>query len=182
MAADVSSFTYFAPILVFLIVFAIMIALLHKTKLVGENMYIQVFLSFVIATIFITASSARQLVLNVVPWFAVLLIALFLIMGLVGFIGGKSTENMVGSTVGWVFIVLLIIVFLVSGVKVFSNSLGPYLPDATYEEVENANPNLVNFFSWLYSPRVKGFLLLIAVAAVVTWVLVKTGGVNPKSK
>src|SRR3989344_5680808 len=180
MAADVSSFVYFAPILAFLVVFAIMIALLHKTKLVGTNMYLQIFLSFVIATIFITASSIRQLVLNVVPWFALLLIALFLIMALVGFV--SKADETIGKGIGWVFVVLLILIFLISGIKVFSNSVSPYLPDATYEEVSEADPTLVNFFSWLYSPRVKGFILLIVIAAVVTWVLVKTGGAVPGKK
>lgn len=181
MAADVSSFVYFAPIMVFLVVFVIMVALLHKTKLVGENMYVHIFLAFVIATIFITASSIKQLVLNVIPWFAVLLIALFLIMALVGFIGGKA-DSIVGKTTGWVFVVLLIIVFLVSGVKVFSSSISPYLPTASSSQVSNGNPTLVYFFSWLYSPQVKGFFLLIAVAVFVTWFLWKTGGITPAGK
>ena len=111
MAADVSSFVYFAPVLVFLVVFAIMVALLHKTKLLGENMYLQIFFSFVIATIFITASSVKQLVLNVIPWFAVLLIALFLIMALLGFMGKTDIGKSRGLS--WVFIILLILVFLV---------------------------------------------------------------------
>ncbi len=180
MVADVSSFVYFAPVLVFLVVFAIMVALLHKTKLIGENMYLQIFFSFVIATIFITASSVKQLVLNVIPWFAVLLIALFLIMALVGFMG--KTDAMIGKGIGWVFIILLILIFLVSGIKVFSKSISPYLPDATYDEVSGADPTLVHFFSWLYSPRVKGFFLLIGVAVFVTWFLWKTGGISPTGK
>ncbi len=180
MATDVSSFVYFAPIMVFLVVFVIMVALLHKTKLVGENMYIHIFLAFVIATIFITASSIKQLVLNVIPWFAVLLIALFLIMALVGFMG--KTDVIINKGMGWVFVVLLIIIFLVSGIKVFSNSVSPYLPTATNYEVSNGNPTLVYFFSWLYSPQVKGFFLLIAVAIFVTWFLWKTGGITPTGK
>lgn len=178
MAADVSSFVYFAPILAFLAVFGIMIAVLHKTKLLGDKIPVNIFVSFVIASIFITAGSVRQLVLNVIPWFAVLLIALFLIMTLVGFMG--KTEAVVGKGMGWVFVVLLIIIFLVSGIKVFSNSLAPYLPDATYGDVSYGNPTLINFFSWLYSPRVKGFILLIGVAALVTWILVRKGGLADK--
>jgi len=180
MAADVSSFVYFAPVLVFLVVFAIMVALLHKTKLIGENMYMNIFLSFVIATIFITASSVKQLVLNVIPWFAVLLIALFLIMALVGFMG--KTDAIMGKTMGWVFVVILILIFLISGIKVFSNSVSPYLPTATNSQISNGNPTLVYFFSWLYSPQVKGFFLLIGVAIFVTWFLWKTGGISPAEK
>ena len=178
MAADVSAFVYFAPILAFLAVFAIMLAVLHKTKLIGENMYVQVFFSFLIATIFVTLSSVRQLVLYVIPWFAVLLIALFLIMLIIHFIGKNDT--MIGKGFGWVFVILLIIIFLVSGIKVFSGTLGPYLPSATYEDVQNADPTLVGVFEWLYSPPVVGFILIAVVAAIVTWVLVRTGGMGGK--
>jgi|SRR3989338_457026 len=176
MVADLSSFVYFAPVLAFLVVFGIMIALLHKTKLLGDSLAINIFISFVIASIFISVSGVRSLVLNVIPWFAVLLIALFLIMVLVGFMGKASSEAVIGKGMAWVFVVLLIIIFLVSGIKVFSSTLAPYLPSATYGDVVDGDPNLVYFFSWLYSPRVKGFFLLIGVAALVTWILVKKGG------
>lgn len=176
MAADVSAFVYFLPILAFLIVFAIMLAVLNKTKLLGDNIYIQLFFSFVIATIFVTATSVRQLVLNVVPWFAVLLIALFLLMALIGFMG--KTDAMVGKGVGWIFVILLLISFLVSGVKVFSGTIGPYLPGSP--TLGTGNPTLTNLFEWLYSPQVGGAFLLIIVAALVSWVLVKTGGMKGK--
>jgi hypothetical protein len=140
---------------------------------------VNIFVSFVVAAIFITASSAADVVLNVVPWFAVLLIALFMIMALVAFIG-KSAEGMIGKGVGWVFIVLLILVFIISGIKVFSNSLAPYWPGATYGDVSQGDPNLVGFFAWLYSPAVKGFFLLVGVAAFVTWLLVRKGGLDGK--
>lgn len=174
MAVDVSGIAYFAPILAFLVVFGIMVALLHKTKLLGDSLAVNIFLSFVIASIFITASSVRQLVLNVVPWFAVLLIALFLIMAIVGFIGNK--DFVVGKGMGRFFVVLLIAIFVIAGVKVFSSSFAPYLPTATYDDVSQGDPALVGFFSWLYSPRVAGFFLLLGVAALVTWMLVRTWG------
>ncbi len=178
MAADLSSFVYFGPVLVFLAVFAIMFAVLHKTKLIGENKAAQIFISFVFSTIFVTASSAGEVLLNVIPWFAVLIIALFLIMLIVGFMG--KTEAIIGKGIGWVFVVLLIIIFLISGIKVFSHSISPYWPGATYAEVEQGDPNLVGFFAWLYSPRVKGFFLLIGVAAIATWVLVRKWGGDKK--
>ena len=176
MAADVSAFVYFLPILAFLIVFAIMLAVLNKTKLLGENIYVQLFFSFVIATIFVTATSVRQLVLNVLPWFAVLIIALFLLMVLIGFIG--KTDFTVGKGAGWVFVILLIIIFLVSGIKVFSGTIGPYIPGSP--TAGTGDPTLTNFFGWLYSPQVAGAFLLIIVAALVSWVLVKTGGMKGK--
>ncbi len=174
MAADVSAFVYFAPILAFLIVFAIMLAILHKTKLIGENIYVQLFFSFVIATVFVTATSVRQLVLNVIPWFAVLIIALFLMMVLIGFMG--KTDTMIGKGFAWIFVILLIITFLVSGIKVFSSTVGPYIPGSP--TAGTGDPTLTNFFDWLYSPQVAGAILLIIVAALVSWVLVKSGGMK----
>ncbi len=178
MAADVSSFVYFSPVLVFLAVFAIMTALLHKTKLLNDRLPLNIFVSFVIATIFISASSATKLLLNVIPWFAVLIIALFLIMLLVANI--KGGDAMVSKGIGWVFVILLIIVFLVSGIKVFAHTLAPYWPSATYDDVSQGDPQLVNFFAWLYSPKVKGFFLLIGTAALVTWFLMKYSGMAGK--
>ena len=102
-------------------------------------------------------------------------------MALVGFMG-DSGKSIVSKSMGWVFVVILILIFLVSGIKVFSNSVSPYLPTATSSQVSNGNPTLVYFFSWLYSPQVKGFFLLIGVAIFVTWFLWKTGGITPAKK
>ncbi len=168
MAADVSAFVYFLPIFAFLIVFAIVYAALSKIKFIDESKFVQLFFSFVVATIFVTASSARQVVLNVIPWFAVLVVAILLLMALLGFIG-KS--DIIGKGIGWVFVVLLIIIFLISGVKVFSSTISPYLPGASTNN--NANPNLLNFFDWLYSAQVSGAFLLILSAVFVSWILTK---------
>jgi hypothetical protein len=168
--ADVSSITYFAPILAFLIVFVIMYALLRKTQILGEERFTHLFIAFLIATVFVTAASVRQIVLNVVPWFAVLVIALFFILVLAGFIG--KPEEIIGKRVGWIFVIVLILIFLISGIKVFSSSLGSYLPGPYYGA--GGDQQILFFLDWLYSPRIVGAALLLGVAAVVSWVLVKS--------
>jgi len=169
MPADVSAITYFAPILSFLIVFVLMFALLAKTKILGDEKFIQLFVSFIIATVFVTAASVRQLVLDVIPWFAVFIVALFFILLLAGFIG---KGDMIGKGVGWIFIVLIIIVFIISGIKLFSTTFTSYLPGPTYGS--GGNSNILYFTDWIYSSRVLGAALLLGVAAIVSWVLVKT--------
>jgi hypothetical protein len=166
--ADVSAFVYFLPIFAFLIVFSIVFAVLNRYKIIGENMFFQLFFSFVVATIFVTASSARQVVLNVIPWFAVLIVAMLLLLFLVSFIG--KADIVASKGVAWIFIILLIIVFFIAGIKVFASTLGPYLPGSTSNE---GNPTLINFFDWLYSPRVAGAFLLILAAVFVSWILVR---------
>ena len=169
MPADVSAIAYFAPILSFLMVFVLMFALLAKTKILGEEKFIQLFISFLIATIFITAASVRQLVLDVVPWFAVFTIALFFILVLAGFIG---KGDLVGKGVGWFFILLVIALFVISGIKLFATTFASYLPGPTYGS--GGNTNIIYFTDWIYSSRVLGAALLLGVAAIVSWILVKT--------
>jgi len=169
MFADVSAITYFAPILSFLMVFVLMFALLAKTKILGEEKFIQLFISFLIATIFITAASVRQLVLDVIPWFAVFVVALFCILALAGFIG---KGDLIGKGVGWVFIILVIALFVISGVKIFSIAFTPYLPGPSYGT--GGNSDILYFTDFIYSARFLGAALLLGVAALVSWVLVKT--------
>ncbi len=169
MPADVSAITYFAPILSFLIVFVLVFALLAKTKLLGEEKFIQLFISFIIATVFVTAASVRQLVLDVIPWFAVFIVALFFILVLTGFMG---KTDIVGKGTGWFFIVLVIAAFIISGIKLFSSTFAPYLPGPSYGI--GGDLDILYFTDWIYSSRVLGATLLLGVAALVSWVLVKS--------
>jgi len=169
--ADVSVVTYFAPILAFFIVFVLMYALLNKTKVIGENTWILLFVSFIIATIFVTAGSVSQVLLNVIPWFAILVVALFFILLLSGFVGEIDA---IRKGVNWFFVILLVLVFIISGVKVFSHTLSPYLP-GPYFGAGDADPQVLFFLDWLYTPRIIGAVLLLGLAALVSWVLVKYG-------
>ena len=60
MAADLSAITYFAPIAAFLLVFIVIFAVLIKTRLLGTNKWMLIFLAFLIASIFISVAGARQ--------------------------------------------------------------------------------------------------------------------------
>jgi hypothetical protein len=165
---DVSAIVYFAPILAFLVVFVVLFAVFAKTELLGENRFVQFFVSFLIATIFVSFGGVSRYVLTITPWFAVLVVSLFFILVLSGFVG---ITDSVKKGVGGVFLIAMLIVFLVSGVVVFSNVLGPYLPAGVVEGAETSPVS-----EWLYSGRVLGAVLLLIVAAVVSWALVKVGG------
>ena len=170
MVADVSGISYFAPILAFLIVFVIVFALLNKTKLLGVNGWVQLFVSFLIATIFVSAAGVRDYVLKITPWFGALIISLFFLLLLMWFIGLGDNKFVKGG-IGIAVVVLLLIIFLVSGFVVFSESIVPYLPGSSGE---GADPNLLLATGWIFSSRVSGAVLLLIIAAIVSWVLVKS--------
>ena len=169
MAADVTAIAYFAPIAAFLLVFVVSFAVLFKTNIIGENKWVQLFVSLFISSIFVSVAGTRQYVLTIVPWFAVLLVSLFLILILTG-LTGKDAEFM-HKGIGFVVVVLFGIIFLVSGFFVFSDVFLKYIPGPSYGVgVDSESLYLANT---LYSPRVFGAILLVIVSAIVTWVLVK---------
>lgn len=161
MPADITFYTWFMPIFGFLFVFVIIYALLAKIKILGESKAVNIFISLVIAIIFATVSSVRQYVQTVTPWFAVLVIALFFILMLVGFT--HSTDKF-RTPLAWIFTLLLIIIFLISAIKVFGSAVTQYLP---------GYPPDSKVKSFFFSDQFLGAFLLLVVAAVVSWVLTK---------
>jgi hypothetical protein len=165
---DLSAFEYILPILSFLVVFIVCFFAIHKTKLI-ENKFISSLLSFIIAIVFVSAVGPRNYILTIIPWFAVAIVGLFLIMALSGFF----TKDFPSKSIGMTFVVILALIFIISAFFVFFNYIGPYMPGAVNSVGNPGNPSILGALSWLYSPRVAGALLLIGIGAVASWILVK---------
>ena len=83
MAVDISLIQDFLPILSFLLIFAVVFALLAKYKLLGEeSKFLNLFVSFLIAAIFVSLTSARDYVLAITPWFVVFVLMVKIFMGI----------------------------------------------------------------------------------------------------
>src|SRR3989344_383893 len=119
MAVDLSGITLIAPIIAYLLVFLVSAAILFKTEVLGENRWVQIFVSLLIASLFVAFAGTREYVLTIVPWFAVLVISLFFVLFLVGFLGGGA--DFMKKGIGVVVIVIIGLIFLVSGFVVFSD-------------------------------------------------------------
>ncbi|PIN89139.1 hypothetical protein COU60_04715 [Candidatus Pacearchaeota archaeon CG10_big_fil_rev_8_21_14_0_10_34_76] len=167
--ADVGGLGFLAPVLAFLIVAIILGALLKKTEILGNNPWTSLIVALGISAIFVSVASIRSLVLDVIPWFAVLLLMLFFLLVLTAFMG-KS--DMIGKKLGWFFIIAMIVIFFVVGINVFAGSILPYLPGPTFGF--GGEPKYLIFFDWFYSPRISGAFWLIVSAIVTGWVLVKS--------
>lgn len=164
MPVDVSFVTYFAPIAAFFLVFLVCALLLLKTKILGESKWMALFLSLLIAALFVSFAGVRRYIELIVPWFAVFLLSLFFILLLTLF-SGKIPEGL-QKGVGVLFIIGLLGAFIISGIVVFSDQLGPWLPGS----IESyGNP----VYDWLFAPSVLGALLLVILTIAVSWVLLK---------
>lgn len=153
-SVDLSLIQNYLPILSFLLVFVVVFAMLAKYKILGESKFVNLFVSFLIAAIFVSLTSAREYVISITPWFAVFVIVSLFILSLVGF-SGKIPEVFTKG-VGIVISIGLIIVFLVSAYYTFSSE-----------------PFLVQLGAWISKPSVYGILLLVVLSAIVSWVLIK---------
>lgn len=170
MPAQLDTFAFFAPIAAFLIVFIVGFAVLWKTKLLGESKWANLFVSFLIATVFISTAGAVRYIGTIVPWFAVALVSLAFLLAITGFVG-KPTESM-NKGIGISFVILLALVFVISGFIIFSNLIIGYLPGPGFGQGLTEG----EFFAldWLYSPRIAGAVILVVLSAIVSWILVRT--------
>ncbi|MEK6927522.1 MAG: hypothetical protein AABX11_03755 [Nanoarchaeota archaeon] len=166
MAVDVSGVSYFLPIFGFLIVFIISFVVMAKAK-ISETVWIQVLVSLLIATMFVSFAGARQYLENVVPWFAVVLVSMFLLLLLTGLFGKFSDGVMKGS--GMFFLIVLFLIFIVSAFLVFSSYISPFIP---WSESYQSTAGSSNFTEWIGTPRIGGAVILVIVSILVSWILV----------
>ncbi len=168
--AQLAGIEFLAPIMAFFIVAILMGALLRKTKLFGSNVWIDIFLSLIVASLFVIFGKARDVILQVTPWFGIMIVALFFILLIAGFIG--KTDDIVGKGLGMFFVFLIGVVFLIAIANSFYLDILPYLPGPSFGH--GGSFEKLIFFSWLYSPPVAGTFWLVVSAVVVGWILVKS--------
>ena len=151
---DTSGLGFFMPIFSFLFVFVLIYALLAKTKILGENKFVHIFLSLLLAVFFLVRASFVEFVNLSSAWFAIFIVCVFFILLLVAFVQ-KDVEKIMKPGVAWVLIAILVIGLLFSASSVFGLAF-------KWTEVQGWAGT-----GWF------GALALVAIAAIVAWVISK---------
>jgi hypothetical protein len=154
MVVSLASVGYFMPIVSFLLVFIVIFALLAKTKVLGEQAIVHLFISFLLSIMFIVNVSLVDFVNFSSAWFAVFFVMTFLVLVLIAFTHGKL-DVIMKPWVAWVLLAFVIIFFIVSSAYTFNWAV-----------------NWSAISDWFYSDWF-GMVLLLVIAAVVSWVLAK---------
>jgi hypothetical protein len=152
MAVSLDFLNFILPILSFLFVFVIVYALLAKTKILGENFGIHIFISFILATFFIVNLSLVEFVEFSFAWLVVFFVVIFFILALIGFTHGKI-DVIMKPWVAWALLAVVIIIFIVSSSYVFAWTI-----------------NWEKLWDWAFTDWF-GLVLLLIVAGIVSWVL-----------
>jgi len=136
----------------FLLVYAVLV----KTKVLGDNNMVSLFLSLIIASFFIVNVNIVKLTEMTTSWFVVFLVCFFMIILLLSFVGKDVpklfTEN---KSLAGVVIAIVILLFVVSSSYVFNWAINWDLIQSWFDK------------EWF------GMVLLIVVAGVVSAVLTK---------
>jgi hypothetical protein len=169
MAIDISGLNFFMPVFLFLLAFIILYAILAKTKILGENNYILLFVSFILTSVFMSVSSLKLYLGTIIPWMVIMVVIVFLLLVLAG-ISFKKLDDVMSKRFSWAFLIILIVIFAIAAIYVFNPVLDPDLIVASGSGDTSLMDQLRDYFG---GSTVAGTILLIIVAAVVAWVITK---------
>lgn len=168
---DLSLFGFFDRIFVVLLIWTITFAILQKTKAVGDALGLNAIIAVAIAFLALISDTIVQLISFMVPWFALLIIFLVLLILLFQIFGVTDVSAAVkDKALQWTLIgVSLVIVFAAFG-NVFGQQLAEAATSSSPEAgtVTTGGTGTTNFqqnvYSTLFHPKVLGMLVLFAVA------------------
>jgi hypothetical protein len=156
MVVSLAPINTIMPIISFLFVFILVYAVLVKTKVLGENNFVSLFIALIVASFFIVNVQLVEFVKLSMSWVSVFLICLFLILVLLSFVGKESLEMFTkGKAVAGIVVAIVILLFALSSSYAFNWAINWDLLGVWSET------------SWF------GMVLLLIVAGVVSYVLAK---------
>jgi len=145
---------FLMPIFSFLFVFIVVYAVLAKTKVLGENKPVHLFISLLLAIFFIVNLDMRDYLKFSAAWMAVFIVCLFLVIVLITFTHGK-VETIMVPWFAWTILVVLILFFIISSTYFFSWTFN-------WDAIQN----------W-FDTDWFGFVLLLIIAGLISWALPK---------
>ena len=159
---DTGLLGYVMPIFSFLLIYAVIYAILVKTKILGENNTINSVVPLAVAIIFLLMPGAVSFVNFITPWFVVLVIVGFAVALLFLFLGveQKTVKGWAHNpTIYWTALIFMMIIIVGGLIHVFGNFFGaPESSSTVGSEIQYS----------VFHPKIIAtiFILIIATFAV----------------
>ncbi|MBT4651031.1 hypothetical protein HOC13_00750 [Candidatus Woesearchaeota archaeon] len=175
---DLGLLQYFNVIFPVILIWALLFAILQKTKILGENMSLNAVVSMAGALMALLSPTIIQLINFVVPWFVVAFIFLILLLLLYRVLGAseKDVTSMImgDKTIKWGILAVAVLILAAGFGQVLGQSIGPYLGgepvDGEVIVTEGGTPSVAtsdfqqNIMAIIFHPKVVGLVVLFGVA------------------
>jgi len=159
---DAGLIGFVAPVFSMILVYAIIYAILAKTKVLGGNNLINSVIPLIVAILFLLMPGAIEFINFITPWFVVLVIVGFVVSLLFLFLGaGEDTMKswLHNPTIYWTALIFMMIIIVAGLTHTFGNFFGqPEAGGSVGQEVQ---------FS-IFHPQILStiFILIIATFAI----------------
>ena len=176
---DVSLLQSFDIIFAPLLVFALFFAILQKTKGISSAPGINALVSAIAAFFILLSDTAIQIVNFMVPWFAVAIVFIVLLL-LIFQMFGATDANLYSaltkdSAVIWTIIGVGILILLAAFGSVLGQSVGPYLSEGGVVTDGTADVATTDFetnvMATLFHPKILGMLVIFGVIIMAVFLL-----------
>jgi hypothetical protein len=165
---DVGLFQYFNVIFSVLLIFAVLFALLHKTKALGENSTINALVAIAIALMSLLSETVIDLINYIAPWFVLVFIFVLLLVMIYQMLGATE-QDILGAlrtdkTIQWVVVGIALIILAAGFGHVWGDKLTQQAMDG--ETTEGVFEK--NIYDIIFNPKILGliFIFVIAIFAV----------------
>lgn len=168
---DVGLFQYFNVIFPILLIFSIVFAILHKTKILGENATINAVVAISLALMSLLSPTLIDVISFMAPWFVLVFIFVILLVLMYQLLGATE-KDILGAlksekTIQWAVIGVGVIILFAAFANVLGQKMLTMQPEAIEgEEAPSAFEK--NIYTILFNPKVLGliFVFLIAIFTV----------------
>ena len=175
---DIGILRYFDIIFPFILVLAIIFAVLQKKKFISENLSINAIIAVVFAFLVILSDAAVQIINFMIPWltvtivFAILLLLVFQVVGL----KEEKLPNVVkDKAVYWAILAIGIVIMVAAFGSVFGQSLtevafegGTVVDSGT---TTGSGDFQSNIYAIIFNTKVLGLMVLFVIAVFATFLL-----------
>jgi hypothetical protein len=152
---DTSLLQYLAPVFIFILIFAIIFALLQKSKILGGMQKLDFIVALIVSLLTLISENAASFIGNLSIWYVLIAVAVIMmnLMMSAGVSGESVVTGIQSKTLLWVAITVLMVVISITFGPVFN----PYSA--------GADP------SWwalrtIFHPKVFGVVFLLLIATI----------------
>ncbi len=181
---DVSLLQSFDIVFIPLLVFAIVFAILQKTKALTNGIGINSLVAAVIAFLILLSETATQLISFMIPWFTVVLVFIILLLLTFQVFGAKEADILsavkADKTIIWAIIGVALVIVIAGFGTVLGQTVGPYLGEGSNATTVSgasgvSTPDFqTNVMATLFHPKILGLMVIFII--IIMAVLLLTQG------